>query len=188
MANMSLYRIVTITDLALVRDVAGAATLEDIHFGNKAEFKTDTTTITYEGDGQVAKKYFSSAFDVDIAADTWDAEAFELTFGKATVTAGLPVGVTKRTYWGSNADAAGISCGVSATATVEDLATGANTQVRIVAPVGTLSPPNPPALANIAKSPMVAQFSAKKTTVDIAGDALPGVPADGCFWYMEELA
>ena len=22
---------------------------------------------------------------------------------------------------------------------------------------------------------------------DISGDALPGVPADGCFWYIEEL-
>ena len=33
------------------------------------------------------------------------------------------------------------------------------------------------------KSEMELKFSAKKTAVDIAGDALASVPSGGAFWY-----
>jgi hypothetical protein len=186
---MSTYRIVTINDVKAIHDVSGTATADiDLSFANNCDFKTDITTITYEGDGQQAKKYYSTAFDMDIEADDFDELFLEKVFGKSTVTASLPAGVAKRTYWGSNADSAGVVCGIQMQATVEDVATGANKQIVITAPKGTLSPPNPPAVKNIAKAGLKMSFSAKKTTTDIAGDALPGVPADGCFWYIDELA
>lgn len=187
MPNLGTYRIVTINDLKFIRDNAGTVAFVDLNFGNSADFKTDMTTITYEGDGTQTKKYFSTAFDVDIEGDDWDALALELIFGKTAVTAGLPVGVAKRTYWGANADASGIVCGIMAQCTAEEVLTGVNKQLQIVAPKGTLSPPNPPALKNIAKAGVKCSFSARKTLTDMANDALPSVPADGCFWYMDEM-
>ena len=187
MANMSKYRIVTITDLALIHDVAGTATAVDLSFGNKAAFKNELKTITYEGDGQEAKKFIMAGCDIDIESDDYDELALELIFGKVTVTASLPSGVAARTYWGANADSAGMVCGIQVACTAEDLATGINKTLHITAPKGTLSSPEPPDVQNLKKAGMKLKFSAKKTTTDISGVALPGVPADGCFYWVEVL-
>jgi hypothetical protein len=187
MANLGTYRISTINDLKLLRNNAGTIVEVDLSMANSADFKTDMTTITYEGDGTQTKKYFSTAFDMEIEADDFDLLALELIFSKVAVTASLPVGVAKRSYWGANADSSGIVCGIKAACAAEEVATGLNKTLWIVAPKGTLSPPNPPALKNIAKAGVKLTFSARKTLTDIAAVALPGVPADGCFWYADEL-
>lgn len=184
---MSTYRITSISDLKFLKNNAGSVQKVDVHFGNEADFKNKIKTLTYEGDAQEADVYFQTGFNVDITADSYDIDALATIFSKTAVTAGLPVDEAKRWYWGALADSGGVTCGIEATMTLEDIDTGANKQARVVAPVGKLSAPMPPSLKNIAKAPLKCQFSAVKTTADIAGVALPSVPTDGCFWYLAEL-
>lgn len=185
---MSRYRITTISELYLLRNNSGTVARVPLDFGNKADFKPDVEDIEFEGGGQKTTKYFMTGFKVEIEADTWSADDMATIFGNPAVTTGLPTGVAKRWVWGTNKDSNGTVCGLEAVALAEDIDTNTTKRVAIVAPIGTLSTVNPPSLANVKKAPMKLEFSAKKTTKDIAGDDLEGYPDEGGFWHMDELS
>lgn len=182
------FRITGLTDLDFLENVSSVVTSVDFHFAKSVAFASQLKTIEYEGDGQTAKKYYLTEVEVEIETDTYDMEALADIFAKTAVTAGLPSGVAKRWYWGANADASGIVCGLSAELQAEDVDTGTNCVLRAVIPRGTLSPADAPQGQTSDKSPMKLKFSSLKTTTDIAGAALPSVPADGCHWYLDRMS
>lgn len=183
---MPTYRITGLNDLKMLKKNGSAITKIDLHFAKTAEFSPVEEEIEYDGDGQLVKKFYLSGLDIEIEADSYDVEAAASVAGITPVT--TISGVAKRWYFGSNTDSSGVKCGVECTALAEDVDTGATVEIRVVAPVGTMSALTPPALASRDKSPMKLKFSADKTAVDIAGVALASAPSDGCFWYVEELA
>lgn len=183
---MSTYRITGMTDLKLLKNNAGSVQKIDVHFAKTLDFKPVEDTIEYDGDGQLVKKFVMSGLDVDIEADSWDRDAIE---SAADITPTTTVsGVAKRTYMGTNKDKTGIKCGLEGTLLAEDVDTGANVILNVVVPVGTLGVVNPPSGKSRDKSSLTLKFSADQTTKDIAGTALTGCPAEGCFWYLDELS
>lgn len=179
------YRIKTISDCKGLRNNAGAVQEIDLDMVKSAEFETEIEELEYEGDGTKTIVYYLSALTIALAYATFHVSALRQLFGKTVVTAGLPSGVSERDYFGANSDAGGIICGIKVICQAQDLDSGANIQLAIVCPRGTLSTLTPPALENLSPPDTELQFSAEKTTVDIAGNALPGVPSDGAFWYVD---
>jgi hypothetical protein len=180
------YRITGMTDLKVLRNNSGSVQDVDFHFAKACAFKSEIKTITFEGDGSTAEKYFLNQIKIDIETDSYNMGALATVFGKSATT-GIS-GVAKRQYWGANADAIGAICGVKMVLLAEDVDTGANVTLNVVAPRGTLSPPEAPDGKTADKSSLKMKFSSTKTTTDIAGGALSGVPADGCHWYLDEMS
>jgi hypothetical protein len=159
----------------------------DIHFINGVNFDTQTTDITYEGDNQSVRKTFLTGFVGTIVADTYDLAAISSAFNKQEVTTGLPAGVAARVYFGDSGEQAGARCGFIAQVKAENLTTGAIETLQFVCPVGSLTVVRPPALQYNTKGQLNMTFTAEKSSTDIAGTALPGVPAQGAFWFLDRM-
>lgn len=183
---MSTYRITGMTDLKLLKKNGAAVQKIDVHFAKTLDFQPQEKTIEYEGDDQIVKKFVMTGLDINVEADSWDRDAVESATGIVPVTT-VP-GVAKRSYFGTNKDKSGVKCGLEGTILAEDTDTGENVTIQVVAPVGTLSLINPPSGRNRDKSGLTLKFSAEQTAKDIAGTALAECPAEGCFWYIDELA
>lgn len=180
-----IIRISSIQRVFLLRDNSGTMQRVRLNMANTVGFEPDIAEIEYEGDGGTTIIPRASGFTGEITCDAFDLTALNTIFGKTPITAGLPVGETSRTYWMTDGDAGGISCGVEAVATGIDDATGNSVYVGIVAPRGVLSTLTPPELVNLDKAPMTLQFSARATAVDIAGDALVSIGAGvECYYYL----
>lgn len=180
-----IIRISSIQRVFLLRNNSGTLQRVRLNMANTVGFEPDIEEIEYEGDGTSTIIPRASGFNGEIVADAFDLSALNTVFGKTPVTAGLPTGESSRTYWMTDSDAGGITCGAQAIATGVDDATGDSVFVGITAPVGVLSTLTPPELVNLDKAPLTLQFSAKATAVDIAGVDLPGL-AEGeqAFYYL----
>ncbi len=184
------YRIIGVEHAEiLVNNGADPAAIvpHDVHFIREVAFDTQVQDITFEGDNQAVRKYMLNGITAVLRSDTWDLQAISAAFGKNEVTAGLPDGVTGRTYFGDAAEAAGVRCGLAVEVMAENIATNANERLRLVVPVGLLSVVRPPALQYNTKAGLEVNFSGEKTTTDIAGADLPGV-TDPIFWFVDRLA
>lgn len=160
----------------------------DIHFINNVSFDTQTTDINFEGDNQTVRKVFLNGFTATIVADTYDLSAISSAFAKEEITAGLPSGVDGRVYFGDSGESAGVKCGFLAQVKAENLSTNAIETLQFVCPVGSLTVVRPPNLQYNTKGTLNMTYTAEKTLNDIAGTALPSVPAEGCFWFLDRIA
>src|SRR6476661_2887696 len=102
-------------------------------------------------------------------------------------TFSAPSGVAKRVYMGDNTEFAQVPVALVMTVAAIEEDSGVSTakDVMITIPKANLSPFKPGDLGNRAKETFEIQWTAVKTTADIAGTALPSVPADGCTWYYD---
>lgn len=162
--------------------VGSVATRTRLYMANAAEFEPVIKDIAYEGDGDQLTVYRGTGFNGTYTFDSLPAGLLT-AFNKAAVTTGLATNETDRVYWMSDGDAAGVVAGMEVILAMIDDTNNVSKYLGIVAPVGTLSTLTPPAAATSDKAQTKLQFSAKKTAVDIAGVALPGVPTGGAFWY-----
>lgn len=167
--------------------IANAAIIEqDLHFINSAGFDTITNDIDFEGDNQVIRRVFLNGIQINVRTDTYDLAAISKAFDKIEITT-IP-GVLGRTYMGDTDETAGAHVGFVAQIRAENLVTGENETLRLTAPVCRLNVIAPPALAYNSKGVMELVFVAEKTSVQIDGSALPGVPTGGCFWFLDRIA
>lgn len=175
-------------DTKLLRNNSGTIAAVDVPKGNEITFNVDTEDLVWNGDG-VRKTVTSVAgFQIEISADAFNRDVLNTMFSVTPVTTSLPTGVTNRSYYGTDATDAGVVAGFTGYCTMIDVSSGATSFGRITAPRGTLQPPAPPDLASKSIASQVLNFSADKTTTDVAGAALPSVPTNGCTWYFEELS
>lgn len=158
---------------------------QDLHFINSAGFDTITNDIDFEGDNQVVRRVFLNGIQINVRTDTYDLAAISKAFNKIEVTT-IP-GVEGRTYMGDTDETAGAKVGFVAQIRAENLVTGENETLRLTAPVTRLNVIAPPALAYNSKGVMELVFVAEKTSVQIDGSALPGVPTGGCFWFIDRI-
>lgn len=181
MANGN-FRFKSIVRANALTNVTGTATRTALYLCNSASFEPIINEVSYEGDGTELIVYSATGFTCEL---TFDALPVGLmtAFGKTAVTASLEANETDRVYWMTSADATGVVCGLEVLCTVIDDTNNVDKYLGIVVPVGTLSTLTPPELATSDKAQVTLQFAGTKTAVDIAGDALPGVPTGGCFWY-----
>lgn len=165
---------------------AGTAVVQhDLHFINNVGFDVQQQDVAFEGDQQAVRKFFLNGVVINVACDTYDVAAISEAFDKQVVTGGLPSGVAGRVYFGDNTETAGVKCGLLAQIKAENLTTQLIETLQFVAPICVLSIVRPPVLAYNAKAQLQLTFTAEKTSVDIAGVGLPGVPSGGAFWYLD---
>lgn len=159
---------------------------QDLHFINSVGFDTITNDIDFEGDNQVVRRVFLNGIQINVRTDTYDLAAISKAFNKIEVT--TIAGVLGRTYMGDTDETAGARVGFVAQIRAENLVTGLNETLRLTCPVARLNVIAPPALAYNSKGVMELVFVAEKTSVQIDGSALPGVPTEGCFWMIDRIA
>lgn len=160
---------------------------------------TSTNTITVPSitpaTGVTSLKYYLSipggTTPLYYGGTNTDGSAFTFTAPASTSAAVppaiLPTGVKGRTYFGENAETQGTRCGILAQTVAENLTTGLYETLRVVAPITTLTIVQAPDLGYNAKAPMLLNFGAEKTVLDVANLDLPGVPADGAYWYIDRI-
>lgn len=158
-----------------------------LYLASEAAFEPVIKEITYEGDGTEMTVYRATGFTVTPKFQGMPSGLLA-AFGKTAVTTGLPTNETDRVYWMADSDASGVVCGLEVICSAIDDTANSNVFLAIVAPVGLLSTLTPPAVKTSDKSELELKFGAKKTAVDIAGTALPGVPSGGAFWYYSILS
>lgn len=182
------YRILGITDAKILYNVTGTVTKLDLHFVNTVEINPEEETIEFTGDDQKVVRYAVSGMNGTITQDTIDITDLGAAgaFGKTEQT-GIS-GVASRTYWGDETEAAGITRGLEFKAKAEKLSDGSTKDIVITVPRARIAAVRPPSLANKAKAQLQLRFSAERTTTDIGGNALTGVPTNGAFWYFDELS
>lgn len=182
------FRILGVEHAAVLLDDAGTVTEHDLHFINNVGFDIQQQDITFEGDQQAVRKYFFNGIVINVACDTYDVKAVSEAFNKQEITAGLPTGVTGRIYFGDEVETAGVKVGFLAQVKAENLTTQTIETLHFVAPMTALTIVRPPTLAYNAKAQLLLTFTAEKTSTDVAGDDLPSVPTNGCFWYLDRIA
>lgn len=176
------FRITSIVRCNALTANAGSVVRTPLFLCNSASFEPVIADITYEGDGTELTVFRATGFDVELEFDALP-KGLLTAFNKTAVTTSLQVGETDRVYWMSDDDASGVVAGLEVLCSVIDDTANANKFLGIVVPVGTLSTLTPPELASSDKATTTLQYSGKKTSVDIAGNNLPGVPTGGAFWY-----
>jgi hypothetical protein len=179
-------RVTSILKVNVLTDVAGTATRTQLYLASEASFEPTIKEITYEGDGSELIVYRATGFAMTAKFQSVP-KGLLTAFAKTAVTASLETNETERVYWMADADATGVVCGIEVACSAIDDTANATRYLRIVVPVGTLSTLTPPSVKTSDKSELELKFSGKKTSVDIAGDALPGVPSGGAYWYYSIL-
>lgn len=174
---------------AFQRNVASVVTDVNLLFANKVAIKPSEKTITFEGDGQEKNLYFMTGMTVEYTPDVIDLAALATLFSKSEVTSGLPSGHAAGTWMGESTETAGVSAGFWADANaIKDVAgVQSAVNVRLWIPLGTLTIGQPPGLNTAAKAEqMLWRLAAARSTLDVAGGALPSVPSGGAYYMILE--
>ena len=158
-----------------------------LSLANGAAFKKDEKTITFEGDGKIAKVFVMQGLDVELKTDRFNSAQLATIFGSTAVTTGLPTDEAVRAYFGTDNDTSGVVCGIEVYAFAIKVSTGANVKVKVAAPRGILGSPDAPDFKSRDKAGIGMKFSAYQTLTNVIGTALPSVPgSSGAFWYVSE--
>lgn len=156
--------------------------------GGGANFLARVKTI--DGDGTVLT---TEIIDPGQSYETAPTLAIDTAGGTGAtftaVLAALPNGEDLRIYGGSNAEfnPAPVELVFYAAALDESVVPQKAIDVIIVVPKATISPFKPGDLANRQKQTNQFAWTAKKTTTEITGAPLPGVPAGGATYYTAFL-
>lgn len=182
---------------ALTSDGSGTykAILEyDIYLANKVTVAPKDSTVSYAGDDTIIDRPTTLGYTVTIDADALPIATYQALFSLTAYTSSLPDGYTSMVYGGASTERSGASAGFwrEGTATRVDATTGLESQyyVRQWFPVGLVSAAGP-AEATTGDKDAVSRFifAASKTSVDVAGGALPAtIPTGGVFYATLEKA
>ena len=164
----------------------------DIYFANKMSVSTKDKTFTYAGDDTEIERKQILGYTVDIDVDSIPLATHMAISGASTQSTALPDSYTGLVYGGTTTERAGVTCElwIEGTATRIDASTGAESSVTIRRwfPVGTVSGVTPGGQTTGDKAEVEKYtFTASKTTLDVAGGALPAtVPTGGVFFATLE--
>lgn len=172
----------------------------DVYLPNAADISTSSKEFTYAGGDIEIKRTQVLGYSVKLAADCLPLATHMALFSKTAYSASLPITAVASTantslvYGGDAVERAGVSCGLwfYGTATRVDASTGAETNVYVTRwfPVGAVSGVTPTGMKTGDKQDVESyEFTASKTSVDIAAGALPAtVPSGGVFFATMEVA
>jgi hypothetical protein len=171
----------------------------DVYLANTADISTKNKSFTYAGDDQEIDRTQVLGYSVKLSADCILLSTHQALFNLTAYTANLPITVgtaanTSLVYGGGTTERAGVTCGLYfvGTATRVDDTTGAQTDVYVTRwfPVGTISGVTPSGAKTGDKADVESyEFTASKTSVDLAAGPLPAtVPSGGVFYATLEVA
>lgn len=172
----------------------------DVYLANAADLTPKSKDFTHAGDDTEISRQQILGYDIKLAADCMPLATHMALFSKTAYTASLPITAVASTantslvYGGDAVERQGVTCGLwyVITATRVDETTGAETNVYVTRwwPVGTVSGVTPGGVKTGDKQDVTSyMFSASKTSVDVAGGALPAtVPTGGVFYADLEVA
>ena len=183
------YRMLGVKDAKLLQAVASSISKVDLLFVRDVQFDPQAQDITFEGDDTAEPVTILNGMRVTIALDKFDAKAVSNAYGKDKVTSsGLTTaGVSWRLYFGDTAEVNGARLGFECTIDALDETSGSAVELRMTVPVCTINVFRPSNPQYNAKFGTQFVLTAKKTTVDIAGTALPSLPSGPVFWYLDKL-
>lgn len=176
-------------DAKLQYDVAGTLTEVDVLFANTMSISPEEENIQFDGDGQRKILYVLTGMTIELSPDALNVAAASVLFGKNEVTASIPTGLAALTWFGDVVEAGGKSVGFWAEGSAIKSVAGVESTVgvRLWVPLGTLTLGAPGDIETAAKwGQQVWRIAAVRTSVDVAGDALPSVPAGGAFYAIAE--
>jgi hypothetical protein len=188
---MSTYKVKGILDACILYSGSGVIATTNIPFGNTFTLAPEYDTITYEGDGSTEEEYVNLRLTGTIGGDKLDTDVLARMTGKTAVTSGSGIdGVeSSRFYMGAAEDLTppqvGLRVDLSA---VDDTLETAKT-VRLTVFKAKIKPVTPPDGSNNEKwGPVMFEWSAERTSVDIIDAALPGVPTGGAMYAISILS
>ena len=180
---MATYKVTGIKDAAVL--TSGVAS--DIPFGNTLTIAQEFETITFEGDGDTAEVYYNQRLTGGIGGDKWDETVLEKLYGKSSVT-GVSA-ESKSYYMGEDAELSPSQVGLRVDMAAIDDSDESAVTLRITVFRAKVRPFSPPAAGNSAKwAPIMFEWAAEKTSTDINGVALPGVPTGGAMFRIGILS
>lgn len=184
MANSTdILRILGVSYAALLYDASGTVTETQLKKIRNVASDIDNTEVVFEGDESADRIPVFNSLNITWTTDYWNLAAVAKVYNKTAVTTGLPTDEAERTYFGEDAELGGIQVGFVGKAKALNLTTNLTKTIGFVIPKATMLYVPMPALEYKSKAQMQVSISSLKTTTDIAGDDLPGVPTDGCYWY-----
>lgn len=161
----------------------------DVLFTNSIEFDNEETFLNFEGDNQTKQAYILSNITAKLSPDCLSIDAIETVFSKTAVTASLPTGLTRLTWFGDNVESAGVAAGLYVEGHAIKNSSGVETTVdfRLWVPLGTMYLSGPPSMTTKEKAGKQQYIlTASKTSVDVIGAALPGIPTGGAYYAIAE--
>jgi len=180
---MSNYKVTGIKDAAVL--TSGATT--DIPFGNTLTIAQEFETIAFEGDGDTEEVYYNQRLTGTIGGDKWAEAVLEKLYGKTSVT-GVS-GESKSYYMGEDAELTPAQVGLRVDLAAIDDATELAATLRLTVFRAKARPFSPPDAGNSAKwAPIMFEWAAEKTSTDINGVALVGVPTGGAMYRIGVLS
>jgi len=184
----NIYRISGIKDATIVESTGDTV---DIPYGNVITVGPEFETITYEGDGVQQNDYYGLRVGGTIGGDKWSEDVLEALYSKTAATSGTGIDDVESTryYMGDNAELAPTQVGLRVDFSAINDSTEAAATIRMTVFKTRVAPFVPPEGANAAKfAPLSFTWTAEKTSTDIEGNALPGVPTGGAFYAISVLS
>jgi len=175
---------------ALQDNNSGSIRTTELFYPNKIEPDTNVIDIPFEGGDQRRHVYMLAEYTLTLDQDCLDLNAMSIVFGKNKVTSisDTPY-ATEYTWMGDTDEGGGASVGGVFKAHAIKNVAGVESAVDIVlwVPVATLTLARHAGLTTLAKGTFPQfKLSSNRTTVNIVGGTLSGVPTNGAFYSIGE--
>lgn len=161
----------------------------DLLYANQIEVNAEETSYVFEGDGQRRELFGLRGMSILFRPDALTIAAAEAVFAKTAVTSSLPTGLARLTWFGDEAEGKGVAAGFygRAYAVKNDGGVESTVTIRLWIPLGTLTLGPAPTLQTGQKvGQQTYRLAAVRTSKDVIGGALPGVPTGGAFYAIAE--
>jgi hypothetical protein len=172
----------SLTDCAILIVESGVITPVDLFYARSVAPNYDTTTLSFEGDDTSQEIDETNHARWTITCDKQDWDAIQRIYGKTKVL-NPDADETWGMWFGDNAEEAGIAAGLRFDVKAKDESQTPNEAFiwRNTFPKGVLKMIPPTEAQWKAKRVVTLNFTASKTTTDLLGAALSGVPAGGAY-------
>ena len=159
-------------------------------WANQASADVENTSYTWEGDAQQVDLTLLRGVSVSLDHAAIPASAHASIFGKTAITGALPGGGTNGYGYGGGGDVGGASVGLALEGYAVVRESGVDRTVTFVRwyPQGTLTFRQPSAFQTGQAGGVTGySFSPTRTTTDILGATIAGIPAAGDFYIDYEI-
>jgi hypothetical protein len=161
----------------------------DLFYARQVTVDPQITTLTFEGDDTSQIIDDLTRIDAVVTCDKQDDNALQAIFGKTEVS--VPAsGETSGMWFGDNTEVAGISAGLQYDLAYKDESSTphVSTTLRYRFPKGTVKVFRPQNAEYKSKHVMVLNFSFEKTSTDLAGSSLTGIPTGGAYFIRSRVS
>ncbi len=172
----------------LITSDGSTITPVDLFYARQVQLDPQIQTLTFEGDDTSQQIDLLNRVEVTVTADKLDLDADQAIFGKTRVE-DPATGEDWGMYYGDQSEIAGTTAGLQFDIGFKDESADppVAATLRYTFFKGVLKVKRPQPATFNEKHVSVLNFSFERTTVDIVGDALSGVPTGGAYYRLARL-